>query len=121
MSTGVESDGHLRGRHIFVTRSLAPLTGGPQNDVPEAFHSQGQSRELLKQAFNNGKIYVQMRNSLVLFHDDSKFLPHLRLLDQFVTNPPATVVRATGHEMVPLCRSVCEEEKAQLLAPLMNR
>ena len=42
------------------------------------------------------------------------------LLDQFVTDPAATVIRATGHQMVSLCRSVSEEEKAQLLYPLMS-
>ena len=30
VSTGVETDGHLRGRHIVVTRSLVPLAGGPR-------------------------------------------------------------------------------------------
>ena len=29
VSTGVETEGQLRGRHIFVTRSLIPLAGGP--------------------------------------------------------------------------------------------
>ena len=29
VSTGVETDGQLRGRHIVVTRSLVPLAGGP--------------------------------------------------------------------------------------------
>ena len=29
VSTGVKTDGQLRGRHIVVTRSLVPLTGGP--------------------------------------------------------------------------------------------
>ena len=29
MSTGVETDGLLSGRHIVVTRSLVPLAGGP--------------------------------------------------------------------------------------------
>ena len=42
------------------------------------------------------------------------------LLDQFVTDHAATVIRATGHQMVHFCRSVCEEEEAQLLSPLMN-
>ena len=44
VSTGVETDGQLSGRHIVVTRSLVPLAGGPQHDVPEAVHSQGRSR-----------------------------------------------------------------------------
>ena len=55
-----------------------------------------------------------------MFLSDSKFLPHLCLLHQFVTNPAATVIRATGHQMVSLCRSVCKKEKAHLLSPLMN-
>ena len=58
-----------------------------------------------------------MRNLLVLFQ---VFTIFLSVTDQFVTDPAATLIRATGHQMVSLCRSVCEEEKAQLLSPLMN-
>ena len=29
LSTGVETDGQLRGRHIVVSRSLVPMAGGP--------------------------------------------------------------------------------------------
>ena len=76
VSTGVETDGQLRGRHIFVTRSLVPLAGWPQHDVPEAVHSRGWSMELLEQAFDDGNICVQMRNLVVLFHVGSEFLPH---------------------------------------------
>ena len=42
------------------------------------------------------------------------------VVDQFVTDAAVTVIRASGHQMVSLWRSVCEEEKAQLLSPLMN-
>ena len=52
------------------------LGWGPQHDVPEAVHSRGRSRELLEQAFDTGINCVYMRNLLVLFHVDSKFLPH---------------------------------------------
>ena len=93
---------------------------GPQHDVPEAVLSRSRSRELLEQAFDDGKICVQMRNLLVLFHVDSEFLPHLCLLDQFVTDPAATVICATGHQIVSLYRSVREEEKAQMLSLLMS-
>ena len=61
-----------------------------------------------------------MKNLLVLFHVDSKFLPNFCPSNQFVTDPAATVIRATGHQMLSLCRSVCEEEKAQLLSPLID-
>ena len=75
VSTGVETDGQLRGRHIVVTRSLVPLAGGHQHDVPEAVDSRGRSRELLERAFDHGNSCAQMRNLLVLFQVGSKFLP----------------------------------------------
>ena len=116
VSTGVETDGQLRGRHIVATRSLVLLAGGPQHDVPEAVHSRGRSRELLERAFDDGNSCAQMRNLLVLFQAGSKFLTNFLLFaDQFVTDPAAT-----GHPMVSLCCSICEEEKAQLLSPLMS-
>ena len=80
VSTGVETDGQLRGRHIVVTRSLVPLVGVPQHDVPEALHSQGQSRELLERAFDDGNSCARMRNLLVVFQVGSKFLPFFVLL-----------------------------------------
>ena len=120
VSTGVETDGQLRGRHIVVTRSLVLLAAGSQHDVPEVVHCRGRSREILERAFDDGNFCAQMRNLLVLFQVGSKFLPYFFFADQFVTDPPATVIRATGHQMVSLCRSVCEEEKAQLLSPLMS-
>ena len=73
VSTGVETDGQLRGRHIVVTRSLVPLAGGSQHDVPEAVHSRGRSRELLERAFDDGNSCAQMRSLLVLFQVGSKF------------------------------------------------
>ena len=120
LAIGVETDGQLKNRHMVVTRSLVPLFGGPQHDVPEAVHSRSWSQELLEQAFDDGNTCVQMRSLLVLFHVDSKFLPHLCILDQFITDPAATVIRATGHQMVSLCRYACEDDKAQLLSPLIN-
>ena len=120
VSTGVGTDGQLRGRHIVVIRSLVPLDWGPQHDVPEAVHSRGWSRELLERAFDDGNSCAQMRKLLVLFQVGSKFLPYSFFADQFVTDSAATVIRATGHQMMSLCRSVCEEEKAQLLSPLMS-
>ena len=121
VSTGVETDGQLRGRHIVVTRSLVPLAGGRQHDVPEAVHSRSRSRELLERAFDDG-------NSCALNEEFTSIVPSwLQVLtifiwfaDQFGTDPTATVIRATGHQLVSLCRSLCEEEKAQLLSPLMN-
>ena len=70
----------VEGRHIVVTRSLVPLAGGPQHDVPEAVHSRGRSRELLERAFYDGNSCARMRNLLVLFQVGSKFLPCFFLL-----------------------------------------
>ena len=80
VSTDAEIDGQLRGRHIVVTRSLVPLAGGPQHDVPEAVHSRGRSRELLERAFDDGNSCIRMRNLLILFQVGSKFLPCFFLL-----------------------------------------
>ena len=88
VSSGVKTDGQLRGRHIVVTRSLVPLAGGPQHDVLEAVHSRGRSRELLEWAFDDGNACAQMRKLLVLFQIGSKFSPHFFL-----------------------CRSVCDRSR----------
>ena len=121
VSTGVEIDGQLRGRHIVVTRRLVPLAGGPQHDVLEAVHSRKRSRELLERAFDDG-------NSCALNEEFTSIVPSWLqvftifncIVDQFVADPIATVIHATGHQLVSLCRSVCEEEKTQWLPPLMN-
>ena len=111
----------MRGRHIVVTRSLVPLAGGPQHDVPEVVHSPGRSRELLERAFDDG-------NSCALNEEFTSIVPgrlqvftiFICFADQFGTDPATTVIRATGHQMVSLCLAVCEEERAQLLSPLMS-
>ena len=38
----------------------------------------------------------------------------------FVTDSAAIVVLATGHQIVSLCGSICEEEGSQLLILLLN-
>ena len=96
------------------------VSWGPQHDVPEAVHSIGRIRELSEQSFDDGKIFVQKRNLLVLFPADSMFLPKLCLLDQFVTDRAATVIQVTWHQLASLCRYVCPVEKTQFLKPVMN-
>ena len=46
--------------------------------------------------------------------------PYFPVLDQYSGDPSSSVIRATGHQLVSLCRSVVEEEKNQLLGPLMT-
>ena len=43
----------------------------------------------------------------------------LNCLDHFAVDPAITPVRAIGHQLVTLCRSVCAEERVQILDPLM--
>ena len=44
----------------------------------------------------------------------------LNCLDHFAVDTAITPVRATGHQLVTLCRSVCSEERAQISDPLMG-
>ena len=110
VSTGVENDGQPPG--------IASC--GLQSHVSEVVHSHCRSWELLEQAFDDGNNHVRMRNLLVLFPIGSKF--HLIFAFQINSspNPAATVVHATGHQIICLCRSVSEVEKAQLLNPLIK-
>ena len=39
-------------------------------------------------------------------------------LDHFPVDPAIGAVRATGHQLVTLCRFICAEERAQILEPL---
>ena len=55
---------------------------------------------------------------LIYFLLLSNLLP---VLDQYSGDSSSAPIQATGHQLVSLCRSVVEEEKNQLLCPLMTR
>ena len=42
------------------------------------------------------------------------------VLDHFSADPAITPINATGHQLVSLCRSVCAEERAQILDPIVT-
>ena len=42
------------------------------------------------------------------------------VLDQYSGHPSSSLFLATGHQLVSLCRSVEQEERNQLLGPLMT-
>ena len=48
------------------------------------------------------------------------FLISLNCLDQFPVDPAVAPINATGHQLVTLCRSICVEDRAQLLDPIMG-
>ena len=50
-----------------------------------------------------------------LLHVFNSFFP---ASDQYSGDPSSSLIQATGHQLVFLCRSVEEEEKNQLLGPL---
>ena len=52
-----------------------------------------------------------------LFHICDSYFP---ALDQYSRDPSSSLIQATGHQLVSLCRSVVEEEKNQLLGPPMT-
>ena len=54
--------------------------------------------------------------TLRLLHVCNSFFP---ALDQYSGDPSSSLIQATGHQLVSLCRSVVEEVKNQLLGPLM--
>ena len=51
-----------------------------------------------------------------LLHVCNPFFP---VLDQYTGELSSSMIRATGHQLVSFCRSVVEEEKNQLLGPIM--
>ena len=42
------------------------------------------------------------------------------VLDHFSADPAIAPINATGHQLVSLCRSVCAEERAQILDPIVT-
>ena len=105
-----------RRRRAVVTRCLVPLAGG--YSVPFAGSSHERSRELLEEALDVGMYHIRCTCSWC-----SSIAPHLLcfvISDHFNNDPVATPIHANGHQLVTLCRSVCAEERAQILEPIMS-
>ena len=49
------------------------------------------------------------------------FLISLKCFDHFPIDPAIAPIRATGHQLVTLCCSICAEERAQILDPLVGK
>ena len=45
---------------------------------------------------------------------------HCSVLDHFSADPANMPINATRHQLVSLCRSVCAEERAQVLEPIVT-
>ena len=114
--TEAETRSQCRRGRAVVTRRLVPLAGG--SSVPFAGSSHERSRELLEEAFDVGMYHIMCTYSWC-----SSFAPHFLcfVISGFFNNDPvATPIHATGHQLVTLCQSVCAEERAQNLEPIMS-
>ena len=107
---------HMRRRkEAVITRRLVPLSGQEPGPVDVGGHER--RRVMLEQTFDDGNI--EFKWGYLRFA--SLWVPHLlNCLDHFAVDPAITPVRATGHQLVTLCRSVCAEERSQILDPLMG-
>ena len=115
VSTAAELRHMRRRRQAVITRRLVPFSGHEPGPVDVGSHER--SRVMLEQAFDDGNI--EFKWGYLRF--GSLWVPHLfSCLDHFAVDPAITPVRATGHQLVTICRSVCAEEKSQILDPLMG-
>ena len=114
--TEAEKRSQGRRRLAVVTRRLAPMASIAPVPFPSSSHER--SRDLLEEAFDNGMYHISC-GYFVVFHDCSSFLV-LVVSDHFSNAPVATPNNATGRHLVTLCRSICAEERAQILEPLMS-
>ena len=115
--TEAETRNQCRRRRAVVTRRLVPLAGG--SSVPFAGSSHERSRELLEEAFDVG-----MYHNRCTYSWGSNIAPPFLcfvILDHFNNDLVETPLHATGHQLVTLCRSLCAEERAQTLEPIMSR
>ena len=118
VSTGVESESVVRRRRAVVTRRPVPLAGGPSI----VFLRPTQARVGVASCWKRRSMRVYLvpneyYSSITprLLHVCNSYFP---VLDQYSGDPSSSLIRATGHQLVSLCRSVVEEEKNQLLGPL---
>ena len=115
VSTEAEVRHMRRRRQAVITRRLVPLSGQEPGPVDVGSHEQ--SRVMLEQAFDDDNI--EFKWGYLRFV--SLWVPHLlNCVDHFAVDPAITPVRTTGHQLVTLCRSVCIEERSQILDPLMG-
>ena len=115
VSTEAEVRHMRRRKQAVITRRLLPLSGQEPGPVDVGSHER--NRVMLEQAFDDGNIEFK----LGYLRFGSLWVPRLlNCLDHFAVDPAITPLRAAGHQLMTLCRSVCVEERAQILDPLMG-
>ena len=119
-STAVESEGVVRRRRTLVTRRVVTLAGGSSIVFLRP-------HRVRIGVASNWRMH-SMRVYFVSIEYYCSITPRLlhvpiscsRVLDQHSGDPSFALTQATGHQLVSLCRSVAEEEKSQLMGPLMT-
>ena len=116
MSTEAEVRHDRRRRRAVITRSFVPLPG--QQLGPIEFGNRQRSRELRKQAFDNGTEYFKKG----CFEISSFVVPHSGdfALDHFPIDPASAPINSNGYQLMTLCWLICAEERVQVLDPLMR-
>ena len=118
--TGVESESVVRSRRA-VTRRLVPPTGGPSivflKPARARVRVDSYWRRRLKRVYLVPNEYYYSITPRSLHVCDSYF----PVLGQYSRDTSSSLIQATAHQLVSLYQSVVEEEKHQLLDPLMTR
>ena len=115
VSTEAEVRHKRRQKHAVITRRFVPLSG--QQPGPVEIGSRERSKETLEQAFDDDNDEFKWGN----FKHGSLWVPHfIELFRPFPVDHAISPVKATGHHMVRLCRSICAEKTAQTLDPLLG-
>ena len=120
VSNGVESESVVRRRRAVVSRILVPLAGGPsivflRPTQAKVGVTSCWRRRSMRVYFVPNEYYSIITRRLL--HVCNSCFP---VLDQYSGDPSSSLIRETGHQLVSLCRSVVEEEKNQLLDPVMT-
>ena len=118
VSTGVESESVVRRRRAAVTRRLVPLAEGPSIVFLRPIQAKlGVNSCWRRRSMRVFLVPNECYSSITprLLHVCDSFLP---VLDQYSGDNSSSLIQATGHQLVSLCRSVVEGERNQLLGPL---
>ena len=107
-STEVETDVPASKRRVVVTRRSIPLAGDGRRSSRSSVPVLERSRELLEQAFDNDMAIFPKMYPPCNVPSGSTFTRTL-VLDELSADPANTVIRATGHQPVTLCKAVCGE------------
>ena len=112
-STEAETKRQRRSRSARISHRFVPPARNAL--APIDFSSRDHSRTLLEQAFDDSMYQLNWGFSSGA---PGRFLNSVvSVLDHFAADPAIIPINATGQQLVTLCRSVCDEEWAQIFDP----